>query len=59
MIIDSNVIEYLIKFQVNFDYIEALFINRKTNIYGVYVVNKEIKQEGFPKYKKRRGTTII
>ena len=37
----------LIDFKVHFDYIEALFYNRKINRYVLYVINKETRQEDF------------
>ena len=57
--IDAHVIERLINFQVQFDYIEALFYYRKIHIYGVYLVSKETQQEIFSDSEKRICTTAI
>ena len=38
--LDANGMERLIISQIYFYYIEALFYNRRMNIYGVYVINK-------------------
>ena len=57
--LNARGIEHLINFQVHFDCIEALFYNRKINIYGIYVLNKEIRKECFSNSKKRRFTTVI
>ena len=57
--LDAHGMEHLINFQFHFDYIEALFYNRKITRYQVYVTKKETQKQGFTKSKKRRCTTII
>ena len=57
--INYHRIECLIKFQVHFNYTEALFFSLKINKYGVYAAKKRHVRKGFQTYKKRRCTTII